>query len=136
MQVDLPASVKGQHAEAKNGMKFFVLPQISIPQGRSMTLTVRGLPSAPEWKAWAPRIVGLIAVVIMIGGVVIGIRYRPNLARKPSKFQPASDGGALERKQRREKLMDELVALDANGSTTTSARREEVLAALEELWEP
>jgi hypothetical protein len=121
MSVQLPPSVKGQTMTVPQGT-FFVLPQISILPKQSMNMTIIGLPSPPEWRTWAPRIVGILAVLIMLGGLGYAL-HRTSTTR-------AAD---LARAQARSKLLDELVELEKSGKN--DKRRAQITTELEALWD-
>jgi hypothetical protein len=130
MRVSLPPNMPGQTVcvrESKpvapadcrdSDEKWFVIDGISIEPQRSMVFMVQGLPSPPGWKVWAPRIIGVFVLVLMIGGVAFAV-----LRKGPA---------AAERTARRSALLDELVELERSGRDP--ARREQVMTELEKLW--
>jgi len=120
MTVETPPGVQGQTMTVPQGT-FFVLPQISILPKQSMQMTIRGLPSQAAWYRWAPRILGVMVVIVMLGGIVLAI-YR---ARADSPANAA-------REARRQQLLDELVELEKSGKH--DKRKEQILAELEGLW--
>jgi hypothetical protein len=122
MQVSTPPGVNGQTMTVPQGT-FFVLPQVSILPKQSMAMTIRGLPAAPAWRVWLPRIVGVLVVLVMLGGVLFAI-YRARSA------PPASAA----REARRQALLDELVEVEKTGSVDAK-RKEQILAELESLWD-
>jgi hypothetical protein len=121
MQVDTPPDVDGRTMTIPQGT-FFVLPQINILPNRSMVMRITGLPQPPAWKRWMPRIVGVLVVLMLLGGIGAA------LFRDTDKDQV--------RAARRQKLLDELVELERSGATGKAAkRREQIMAELESLWD-
>jgi hypothetical protein len=125
--VELPPGVEGRTVQVAKG-SYFILPDISIRAKQRMVMTIRGLPSAPAWKLWMPRVVGGMVVMILIGGLVFA-------------FRKGGAGGVLAEesadKASRAKidaLMDELVSLEGKRDDKATARRAEVMAQLEQLW--
>ncbi|HEX4450710.1 MAG TPA: hypothetical protein VH143_07560 [Kofleriaceae bacterium] len=121
MVVQTPPSVKGEVATAPQGT-FYVLPSISILPKQSMEMTISNLPSPPAWRKWAPRITGAIAIMIMLAGLGFA------LARTT-----ATRALHHERLVKRNKLLDELVALEPGGKS--DKRRAQITDELEQLWD-
>ncbi|MBV8755807.1 MAG: carboxypeptidase regulatory-like domain-containing protein [Deltaproteobacteria bacterium] len=117
MSVQTPPGVKGQLMKAQNGTEFFVLPEISILPKQRMVMSIVGLPHDPGWKYWVPRLVGGVVVLVMAGGLAFAL-----LQRRPD----------VERQQRRQALLDELVELERTNKD--KKRREAILNELENLW--
>ncbi len=117
MTVQTPPGVQGQVMKAQNGTEFFVLPQISILPKQRMVMTIAGLPHDPGWKSWVPRLVGVVVLLVMAGGLGFAL-----MRRRPD----------LERQQRRQALLDELVELERTNKD--KKRREAILNELEKLW--
>lgn len=120
MHVQLPASVAGESVAAAKG-RFFVIPSISILPKQSMVMTITGLPSPPAWRIWAPRVAGIVVVVMILGG--IGVAVRSTRAKRHSVDSQS---------QRRAALLDELVELERAGQDPK--RRNQITAELEALW--
>jgi hypothetical protein len=120
MSVQTPSSVHGQVMTVPQGT-YYVLPNISILPHQSMQMTISNLPSQPSWKTWAPRIVGLFGLLVMLGGLGIAL-YRTSTAR--------SDDTA--RATKKNALLDELVELEKSGQDPT--RRAQIASELERLW--
>ena len=120
MSVSTPPSVRGQVMTVPQGT-YYVLPQISILPHQSMQMTISNLPHQPEWKVWAPRIVGLFGLLVMLGGLGFAL-YRTSTAR--------SDDAA--RASKKNALLDELVELEKSGKN--AQRRAEIASELERLW--
>jgi hypothetical protein len=116
-----PRGSQGRIATAPNGSKWFVLDSINIRAGQSMALQITGMPAAPEWRTWVPRLVGFLVMGLLVAGVALA------LLRKPQQATPA-----LGSDKRRAALLDELVELERTGKD--QARREQVLSELERLW--
>lgn len=133
MSVDLGASnmqgremtVPADH-EGRPGGTFYVLPQISILPKQSMVMTIKGLPAPASWRIWLPRIIGVLVVIVVIGGISVAI-----FKKRPDEVESA------ERTARRQKLLDELVELEKSGKTEGKAakRREQIMTELEALWD-
>ena len=64
----LPDNVRGEVAKVAKGA-FFVLPDVTIMPNQRMVMTIRGLPSAPAWQTTVPRVVGIIVVLMLLGGI-------------------------------------------------------------------
>jgi hypothetical protein len=123
MTVQLPSGVQSEHGQTQSGQNLFALPRISIEPKHAMVMAINGLPSAPGWVKWAPRIVGVLAVAIMVTGIVLALLWR----------RRAVAGAEPSRESRRAKLLDELVALTK--ADKDNKRREAVIGELESLWE-
>jgi hypothetical protein len=121
MQVQTPAGVQGQTMTVPQGT-FFVLPQISILPKQSMVMTITGLPRPAAWRVWMPRIIGILGLLLMLGGVFYAL----------TRTRPDAESSAL-REVRRQKLLDELVELEKAGKN--EKRREQIMAELEQLWD-
>jgi hypothetical protein len=120
MRVDTPPGVRGETATVEQGT-FFVLPEISILPKQSMVMTITGLPAPAAWRTWLPRIIGVLVVIVMIGGVYMALtRNRPDTAADKA------------REAKRQKLLDELVELEKSGKN--EKRREQIMNELEKLW--
>ncbi|MGE5185432.1 MAG: hypothetical protein ACM31C_25385 [Acidobacteriota bacterium] len=126
MNVELPKGVRGENDRDERG-SWYVLPQITILPNQSMVMAITGLPSAPAWSVWVPRLVGILVVVVMLAGLAVA------LLRRRAAPEPDSAGRAA----RRQRLLDELVALEKEEERTPKQdrRREAVLAELEQLWD-
>ncbi len=121
MSVQTPPGVNGQTVTDPQQGTFFVLPQISILPKQSMVMTLTGLPSPAAWRVWLPRLIGVLVVAMMVGGLALALRRsRPDAAATAA------------REARRQKLLDELVELEKSGKN--QKRREQIMAELESLW--
>ena len=118
--VTTPPNVKGEMRTVPQGT-FFVIDPITITPKQSMVMTIEGLPTPPAWRNWIARIVGVLVVALMLGGVAFALFGK----------RPAATAAAA-REGRRQRLLDELVQLERAGGS--SKRREQVLRELEELW--
>jgi hypothetical protein len=123
MSVQVPGGVQPEHGQTESGQNLIALPRISIEPKHAMVLSITGLPSAPAWKTWVPRVIGALVVALMVTGVVLALLAR----RRQSGVEDAS------RESRRAKLLDELVTLDKAGKD--NKRREAVIGELESLWD-
>jgi len=121
MTVKTPPNVNGETMTVPQGT-FFVLPRISILPHQAMVMTIAGLPAAPLWRLWMPRIVGLVAVSMMLAGLAFAL-----LRTRSTQVADAA------RDAKRTKLLEELVELERTGKN--DKRREAVLAELEGLWD-
>lgn len=128
MKVQLPEGVTGKVEEMNDGSSYFRIADIRIPKGRSMAMTITGLPSPPAWKIWAPRVVGVLVIMMILGGVVLALSRTS--AKTPDSVNLA----------RKNALLEELVELERSGATDASPssprdrRREQLIAELEKLW--
>jgi hypothetical protein len=118
--VHTPPNVKGEVKTAPQGT-FFVVDNIRIAPRQAMVMSIEGLPTPPAWRAWLSRIIGVLVVAVMLGGVAFALFGK----------RPAATAAAA-REVRRQRLLDELVQLERAGGS--SKRREQVLRELEELW--
>ena len=121
MTVDTAAGPKGQVIDTAEG-PVFQIPEITIREGQSMELSIHGLPSQPAWKVWLPRIVGLLVVILVVGGVILAVTSTGRTRAKDP-----------QRVARRQKLLDELVELERSGKD--AKRRESLVTELEKLWD-
>lgn len=120
MKVNTTGNVKAEVHTVPQGT-FSVISPITIMKNQSMQMTIEGLPSLPAWRTWIPRVVGLLVVGVMLGGVGFAL-----LRKRPAATVAESSGA------RRQGLLDELVALERAGGNPK--RREQLLDELEELW--
>jgi hypothetical protein len=120
--VHTPPNVKGELKTVAQGT-FFVIDPITITPKQSMTMSIEGLPSPPAWRAWVSRIVGVLVVALMLGGVVFAL-----FGKRPA----AAAAGPAGKAARRQRLLDELVQLERTGGSPK--RREQLVRELEELW--
>ncbi|MEZ4358624.1 MAG: hypothetical protein R3B48_00475 [Kofleriaceae bacterium] len=125
MSFELPAGVTGKTVTAAQGT-YFVLPEISVRPNERMVMTIRGLPSGPLWKLWAPRIIGGLVCAVLLLGLLVAFWPREGA----DAAAPAAKANE-ERRAKIETLMAELVELEARPN---DARRAEVMAELERLW--
>ena len=119
MTVQLPKQVHGQVRDGKDGLQYFMVEDITIPQGQSMVLSIAGLPSQPAWKLWVPRVFGVLVILTVTVGIALTV-FRKRVA-------PIPDNAA-----RRAALLDELVELERAGKD--GKRKEQVMSELEKLW--
>jgi hypothetical protein len=119
MTVQTPPNAQGQSRTIPQGT-FYLIDPISIPPNQSMKMSIHGLPAAPAWRLWAPRVLGLTVVMMMLGGVWFALFHK--------KGGVVHDLGV-----KRAKLMDELVELERTGSKD-KRRKEALMAELETLW--
>ena len=120
MTVKLPSGVTGETRQASTGEPWFVIDNITIERGQSMVMTIAGLPAEQQWKIWVPRVVGVIVVLMVLGGIGFAV-MRTAPAATP------------DHEARRSQLLDELVELDRDGKQDTR-RRAQILDELERLW--
>lgn len=121
MKVVAAGNRQGEMRTGRSGTQWLTFDDIMIGTNQSMQMTISGMPRHPYWKLWVPRIVGVLVLMIMIGGVVYALT-RPRTA--------TAEGNAA----RKAELMNELVELEKKGGGD-SKRRDQVLAELERLWE-
>jgi hypothetical protein len=119
MVVQTPPGVQGETATVPQGT-FFVLPEVNILPKQSMVMTISGLPRQPGWKIWLPRIVAVLVLLTMLGGLGFALLR----SKGPTD---------AERQAKRQKLLDELVELERAGKQ--NKRREQILTELEQLWD-
>ncbi|HEX3765297.1 MAG TPA: carboxypeptidase-like regulatory domain-containing protein [Kofleriaceae bacterium] len=120
MTLQTPKGVQAETRTVPQGT-FSILAPLTIRKGQSMVMTIDGLPSPPQWRAWVQRIVGLLVIAMLLGGLGMAL-----LARRPAQTADA------EAEARRQRLLDELVELERSGANPK--RREQLLAELEQLW--
>jgi hypothetical protein len=120
MRVTLPAGTTGETRTASTGEPWFVVDNFTIERGQTMVMKISGLPAEAQWKIWAPRIVGILVLAMMLGGIAFAL-LRPAAPAKP------------DHEARRHKLLDELVELDRDGKQDTR-RRAQIIDELERLW--
>ena len=120
MRVSTVGNIKPETHTVPQGT-FSVIAPITIMKNQSMHMTVEGLPSLPSWRTWIPRVMGVIVVGVMLAGIGFAL-----LRKRPTAVVTESSGA------RRQKLLDELVALERAGGNPK--RREQLLDELEELW--
>ncbi len=126
MSLRTPSNVTASTETDSRG-KWYVLPGITILPNKSMVMAVSGLPSSPGWSVWVPRIVAIVVVLVMLGGLGLALARRRAVVAAP-------DGAA--RVARRQQLLDELVELERGERTPKQDRRREVvLGELERLWD-
>ena len=127
MTLQTPKTVRAETQTVSHG-EIYVLKQLTIQKGQSMTMAIDGLPSHPQWRAWVQGIVGVFVVGVILTGLALALAAR----RRPAQ---AADAAAEARRQR---LLDELVELERSGADSAdgpnSRRREQLLAELEQLW--
>jgi hypothetical protein len=124
MSVKTPAGVTGRTETDKRGT-WYVLAPISIHAGQSMVMSISGMPSEPAWKVWAPRVLGILVIGGLLAGLLVALLGR----RQAAPVDAGRDG-------RRQRLLDELVELERAGAGEGgAARREQILAELEKLWD-
>ncbi len=126
LTVDLPAGVKGETAKVAKG-SFFVLPEITILPNQRMVMTIRGLPAVPAWKIQAPRVVGVLVLLVLLGGIAVVARKSKRGTSADDREQTAQAARTAEIDQ----LLEELVGLEGSDD---QARRDEIMARLEKLW--
>jgi hypothetical protein len=113
-----------------HGRKYFVMdgmvlmPLSEGPAPLHLQFTIDNLPSPATWKVWAPKVVGLlvIAMVLVAASIAIGAAVRAGKSRATQ---------AAGRRARIEALYEQLVAIEQTGAG--EARREEIMGELEEL---
>jgi hypothetical protein len=120
MKVTLPPGITGETRTASTGEQWFVIDTITVERGQPLQLTISGLPADAAWKTVVPRIVGLLVLVLVLGGIGFAL-FVPKAPPKPDS------------EARREKLLEELVALDRDGKQDTR-RRAQIVDELERLW--
>lgn len=125
MTVELPKGVEGETRTASTGEPWFVIDNITIERGQSMVMKVKGLPAEASWKRWVPKLFGVIVLLVILGGIALAI-YRPIAVPVP--------GSSADTDKRRQKLLDELVALDRDGPDTNPQRRAQIVDELERIW--
>ncbi|MBP9086634.1 MAG: hypothetical protein KBG15_10985, partial [Kofleriaceae bacterium] len=124
IDVSVPAGATGSFQKTAQG-RFYVLPQISIMPKQAMIMTIHGFPAVPAWKIWAPRLVGIMVLAVLVLGIGFALLSR-------AKSAAAGNPAAAARAAKRQALLDELVELDRTGSDP--ARRAALVAALEQVW--
>jgi len=125
MTVKLPQGVQGETQTASSGEPWFVITGITIDRGQAMALTISGFPTEAAWRIWAPRIIGILVLVMILGGVALAF------GRTSAEATSVAD-----REARRAKLLDELVDLERRGVSSSKERhrKEQLIDELERLW--
>jgi hypothetical protein len=121
MKVVLPDGAQGKDEEMRDGSIYYKIDNIKINRGRSMAMTVTGLPSPPAWKIWAPRLVGILVIMVILGGLGLAL-FGPHARTAPVTQDLA----------RKNAILDELVELERSGADPR--RKEQLTAELEKLW--
>lgn len=123
MRVKLPPQVVGETRQASTGEPWFVIDTITLERGQPLLMTITGLPADPMWKRWVPRVMGVLVLITLLGGIGFAL------------FRPRSSPAA-EIEARRSKLLDELVAIDRDGAKDAKERhrRVQIIDELERLW--
>lgn len=126
MTVKLPQGVQGETQTAATGEPWFVITNITIDRGQSMTLTISGFPTEAAWRVWAPRIVGILVLLMILGGIALAL----------DRTSSAKATTGPDREARRAKLLDELVDLERRGVSNSKERhrKEQLIDELERLW--
>lgn len=127
IDVSVPTGTNGGYQQTAQG-RFYVLPTISIMPKQAMIMTVEGFPAVPQWKIWAPRLVGLLVLAIVVLGIAFAMMQRPQVAAAP-----AVSKGDKKTAAKRAALLDELVELERSGADPK--RRAALVAELEQIWE-
>lgn len=109
-----------ESAEDRRG-KFWVMSPITILPPQRMVFEVRGLPQPPSWTRWSEVVVGVVALVILIGGIGLALHRGSAAAARESL------------RGRYDRLLDELARLESAGGD--AGRRAELRAELEALRE-
>lgn len=124
MSVKLPKGLTGATQMATTGEPWFIIENITIERKQPFSMTISGFPAEAQWKIWAPRIIGVLVLMMVLGGLAFAL-----LARE--RRGPDTDNAA-----RREKLMTELVELEKRGIETSRDRnrREQLIDELERTW--
>ncbi|MGE0397848.1 MAG: hypothetical protein AB7T06_14090 [Kofleriaceae bacterium] len=124
MSVKLPTGLTGSTQMATTGEPWFIIENITIERKLPFVMTISGFPAEAQWKVWAPRIVGIVVLMLILGGLAYALSLR---GREPV---------AAETSARREKLMTELVELEKRGIETSKDRnrREQLIDELERTW--
>lgn len=125
MTVKLPPGVEGSTQTAATGEPWFVISNITIDRGQSIAISISGFPTEAAWRVWAPRIVGVLVLVMILGGIGFALQRTSS---------DASTGAG--REARRAKLLDELVDLERRGASNSKERhrKEQLIEELERLW--
>jgi hypothetical protein len=119
LEVQAPGGRQGDMQVGRSGTRWLTFDNIMIPTHQSMAMTIKGLPSHPKWKKWVPRVVGLLVVAIMLGGIAFA------LTRKRTSDETAN--------AKKADLMDELVELEKKN--VDPKRRDQILSELERIWD-
>lgn len=134
MKIDAPLRVDSTVAEGFGPI--YALEGIRIMPRQSMVMTLSGLPHAPSWRVWIPRVLGLVVIAMIVTGIAFALS-RPAKAAAGS----AADEARARREARREALLELLVELEreahANGGVLDDKqkrRRDTMITELEALW--
>jgi hypothetical protein len=95
---------------AEDGREYYILSGFTVPPGESLRFEIAGLPTPAKWQGWVKALAGAVAILLVGLAVAVAVRQPRVVAapRDPAAIEKAKrDLGA-----RREKLYDELVALE------------------------
>jgi len=114
-----------------NGNTFFVMHQLTImprpgEPAPHLTFSISGLPAPPAWKQLAPKLAGLLVIVLVLLGAAVAIGAAMRAGRVI-----ASDDAT--RKRRVDDLYQELLDLEAQGDDADQERITAVRLELEQL---
>jgi hypothetical protein len=97
------AGGKQQSAKGQDGRPFVLLQGLEVMPGRSLTVSVAGLPQHPAWKRWVRNGIGLL-VLGLLGWGAWGVAMRSRRGR----------GRLSSLEEEREELLEAMVQLEAD----------------------
>lgn len=128
ISVNVPSGTSGGYQQTAQG-RFYVLPTISIMPKQAMIMTIEGFPAVPQWKLWAPRLVGVVVLTL----VVLGVGFAMLPRQQAAAATPAAGKADKKIAAKRAALLDELVELERSGADPK--RRAALVAELEQIWD-
>lgn len=121
-RIVVPKGTKASVEEASDRRgKFWVMSPITILPPQRMVFTIAGLPQPPGWNHWAKVVVGILALIALIGGLALALHRGAATAARDAT------------RARYDRLLDDLARLEAEG--TDPDRRAAMRAELEALRE-
>lgn len=135
MFVNAPPDAPMHEEPWEGGGEIVQIAPITIAARQSMQMSVIGLPVLPGWRVWAPRILGISVILILVGGITFAMLRRRGAATT------TDVAAAATRAAQREKLLGDLVALErvardkgVDLDDKQKRRKETLITELEALW--
>ncbi len=104
MEILTPQGTEVNAKERTNGMKFLEMAEIEIAPMQRLKFAIRGLPQASPWKNWGRTGTGVL-VLLLLAWVVFVVFV-------DNKSEDQNDPILVELEEAREKLLEQMVALE------------------------